>query len=67
MKKDFIIKCKSLATFSEGSFIYWRGIDGEWTRQKYYASKMPEHIANHLVEYFKYEGVFSIEKEQINE
>ena len=63
---NFIIKCKSLATFSGDNIIYWGGIDGDWTRQKSYARKMPEHIADHLIEYFKFEGVTSIEKEQVN-
>ena len=62
---NFIVKCKSLATFGDSNYIYWNGIDGNWTRQKYYARKMPEDIANHLIEYFKFEGVESVDKEQI--
>lgn len=65
MENNFIIKCKSLATFSDGSLIYWQGLDGNWTRYRNLARKMPEHIANHLIEYFKFEGVESIEKEQV--
>ena len=62
---NFIVKCKSLATFGDSNYIYWRGIDGDWTRYKSYARKMPEHIADHLIEYFKFEGVSIIEKERL--
>lgn len=64
MIDSFIVKCKSLASFGDSKYIYWSGIDGQWVKYRNLARKMPEDIANHLIEYFKFEGVESIDKEK---
>lgn len=57
MTNTFIIKTKSLASFSESSIIYWKDLDGHWTRERTYARQMPKDVAIKLAEYLKWEGV----------
>ena len=60
MNNLFIIKTKSLATFSDSSIIYWKDLDGHWTRERSYARQLPEEIAAKLVEYLRWEGVEAV-------
>lgn len=57
MKNEFIIKTKSLPNFSDSETIYYKDLDGHWTKERNSARRSPEEIANHLAKYLSWEGV----------
>lgn len=63
MKDEFIIKANSMITFSDSRSIYWADLDGNWTKTRQYARRLPEDIAKTLTKYLSWEGVqVTIEK-----